>query len=158
MRQKLEQTELEELSAYCDGELDADRAARVERLIAAEPPWRQAHRELVDLDALLETWAVRPADDRLAYRAIRRVETASRPRPLIVRVLAASGSAAAVAAMILAMVALTRPRPHTAVTPPTVVKRGVTADDVAKVSVAQKTIDNVLKDVPVDDRLIQRGQ
>ena len=58
------------LSAYFDGELSPEEAARVERLLAEEPAWASAWAGLRSLDAVLDA-AVCPAAPReLASRIV----------------------------------------------------------------------------------------
>jgi len=101
---KLSAAEHEELSAYADGELPADRSAEIEQLIAEQPAWRLAYEELRAVDEALDGFVVPGGDEGLAERVLARVRKASR-RAMVLRVVAWAVPAAAAAAVVLVVVA-----------------------------------------------------
>jgi anti-sigma factor RsiW len=104
MTYQLEQSDFDDLSAWLDGELAADRAAEVGRLVAEDPAWLAAHEELRAVDAALGDWpAPQPRAD-LAERVIQHCRAAGRRRQ-VVRVAAWLAPAAAAAAILLIVVA-----------------------------------------------------
>ena len=116
MRQELKQSESEDLSAWFDGELTDERKGEVERLVATDPLWGQAHRQLISLHEFLDSCTI-PADGRaaisaarvdLAERIVRNVRRAVRSRRLVIRVGVAAGAAAAIAAAILVAILLSK--------------------------------------------------
>jgi len=112
MANALGKTDFEDLSAFRDGELDASRAAEVERLLREDPAWGRAHRELTALDAALDTWtAPAPAGD-LADRVLLGVRKSAR-RSQVLRVAAWVGPVAAAAAILLVVVAVLNRPGHT---------------------------------------------
>ncbi len=83
MEERLSPTELEDLSAYLDGELaEADRA-RVEGLLKTRAAWRQAMDGLRAVDRALDAYVAPPAPAGLAQRVLRHVAAAGRRAPLI---------------------------------------------------------------------------
>ena len=72
MSESLRQSDLDDLSAWMDGEVEGRRAVEIERLVAAVPAWRRAHGELVALNSALDAWAAPPPPADLAERTIRR--------------------------------------------------------------------------------------
>jgi len=118
VREPMDQSELEDLSAFLDGELPPQRAAEVEALIRSDPRWAAAQRELNALDAILDAYAAPPAPADLAGRIIRRSRKLGRPKPLVIRLVRWIAPAAAAAAVILiAAVALRRGPTRTQVSP-----------------------------------------
>lgn len=67
---ELSQSELEQINAYLDGELEAEEASRVEAMIGSDPAWAQGARELRSLDSLLGEYEVEAAPAGLADRII----------------------------------------------------------------------------------------
>jgi len=53
MMRELTQSEMEQLNAFLDGELDASESSRVKAMIASDAAWAQADLELQSLDDLL---------------------------------------------------------------------------------------------------------
>ena len=95
------QSDIEDLSAWMDGELaDAD-ARRVAHLVEMDPAWTRAHRELKALDDALGAMPTptpqRPLTDRIVHAATRR-----RARVRIVRIAAPLAAAAAILLAVLA--------------------------------------------------------
>lgn len=112
MIRELSQAEFDDLSAWADGELDAERSAEVARLVEQDPAWAQAYSDMKGLEAMLDACQAPPAAPDLAERVIAAVRRASR-RAVILRVAGWGGAVAAAAAVLLA-VALShpsRPRP-----------------------------------------------
>jgi len=107
---KLErQSDIEDLSAWMDGELaDAD-ARRVARLVETDPAWTDAHRELKALDDALEAMPT-PAPQRPLTEKIVRAATRRRTR---VRFIKFAAPLAAAAAIILAVLAANYFEPKT---------------------------------------------
>ncbi|NLW85283.1 MAG: hypothetical protein GXY38_00230 [Planctomycetes bacterium] len=88
--------DLEDLSAYLDGELDAADVARVERLLHDSPAWARALDELRRLDQAAGCWRAPAPGNDLAARI---VLAARRGRTVkLVRWLAPVGAAAAAVA------------------------------------------------------------
>lgn len=136
----LSESDLELLSAWMDGELAADQAARVAGLVATEPPWRQAHREFLAIDAGL---GAMPAPE-LRSELTDRIVNAARGQRRFRRIVAVAGSLAVAAAVVLA-VWLVRPG-QMAPPPEAPVARSPVEDQ----------IDAALIDVPAEDRFIVR--
>lgn len=110
---ELTQSELEQLNAWLDGELEAQEASRVESLIASDPAWAQAAGELQSLDSLLGECEVEAAPAGLADRIIaasRRERSGSR---LVIRIARYLAPAAAAAAAVVLYVSLNEPAPQT---------------------------------------------
>jgi len=93
--------DFEDLSAYLDGELPAERAAEVARRVRDDPLWRRTHAELAATEALLDSYTVVPAPSGLAGRVLARTRRASR-RSQGFRAAAWVASAASAAAILLA--------------------------------------------------------
>ena len=99
MIRELTQSEMEQLNAWLDGELEAAEASQVEAMIASDAAWAQAARELQSLDNLLGEYTVPAAPVELAGRII---EAARREQPTsqwtirLVKYLAPVAAAAAV--------------------------------------------------------------
>ena len=143
MTEQLKQSELEDLSAWFDGELAKKRKDQVERLVATDPAWKQDYERLIRLDELLDSCII-PADRSapmiaaeadLAERIIRNVRRAARPRLLVIRLAAAAGAVSAVAAATLVAVLWNKPAGQPKGQPAAVVARQ-------------------LKDVPAQDRFV----
>jgi len=107
----LEQSDLEALSAWLDGELPAADADRVGGLVASDPAWGAAHRELAALDEALAAMPVprpsRPLTERIVRAALRR-----RLAGRVVRIAAPLAAAAAVVIAVLALTTGNPPRPR----------------------------------------------
>ncbi len=111
MKSALSQHDWDDLSAWLDGELPPEQAARVARAVAADPAWSTAADELRALDSLLVAHAApEPAADLPArIRAAARNETrAKRPAPVL-RLVRWLAPAAAAAAVLIAAVAILSP-------------------------------------------------
>ncbi len=99
--EKLEQSELEQLTAYVDGELPADEASVVAERIAADPTWAAVADELAKLDGLLDAWDAPPLRRDLTEAIV--IRTAQRPgMPRWVRLAAPLATAAAVLLLVWA--------------------------------------------------------
>lgn len=98
VRPQLEQSDLEDLSAFLDGELAGDRLAEVRRLVQTDAAWRQASAELAALGDVLGTVQAPAHSDGLAERiklsARRDAQSGARLR--LVRWLAPLAAAAAI--------------------------------------------------------------
>ena len=114
----LRQSEVEDLSAHVNGELKPDRAAEVERLIAAGPASRKAHQQMLATDALLDAYTVPEAPADLAERIVRAARRRGRPRSVAMRVVRVALPLAAAAAVVLAVVTRLNPPVVERTTPP----------------------------------------
>jgi len=97
---KLRQDELEQISAFLDGELPADQTRDVARRIDSDPAWAAAADELGKLESLLDAWPT----PRLAGDLTTSILAATRrkqPRPAWVQWLAPLATAAAIVAAVL---------------------------------------------------------
>ena len=70
MTRSLSQSELEQLSAYFDGELPAEEAARIQSLIATDSAWAEALGDLQALDTAMDVYTAAQAQADLAGRII----------------------------------------------------------------------------------------
>ncbi len=98
MTRSLSQSELEQLSAYFDGELPAEEAARIQSLIATDSAWAEALGDLQALDTAMDVYTAAPAQADLAGRIIaaaRRERTGSNLTIKLVKYLAPLAAAAA---------------------------------------------------------------
>jgi anti-sigma factor RsiW len=75
MSGQLGQSDFENLSAWLDGELPAERAAEVERLVHENPVWRQAGQELRSLHEALDSYAAPAPAPGLARRILAGIPT-----------------------------------------------------------------------------------
>lgn len=75
MSGQLGQSDFENLSAWLDGELPAERAAEVERLVRENPVWRQAGQELRSLHEALDSYAAPAPAPGLARRILAGIPT-----------------------------------------------------------------------------------
>ena len=73
MQQNLEQHDFEDLTAYLDGQLDADRGRDVEELIRTDPAWGAEADRLQAVDRLLDVYDVPAPPDGLNDRILRAV-------------------------------------------------------------------------------------
>lgn len=103
MNHELTQGEFEDLSAWLDGELSAEGARKVERLVREDAAWSRAAAELKATDRALDAWTVPAPTADLSERIIESC-SARRRRTIALRWIAAG---AAVAALVVAAVALT---------------------------------------------------
>ena len=138
MSERLErQSDLEQLSAWMDGELDASAAERVARLVREDPAWRASHEEFRAVDSALDVCSpVGPRRD-----LTEQIVQAARRQRLWRRVAAIAAPLAAAAAMVIA-VYVARPREQA---PPTALMQAV-----------EEEISEALRDVPQEDQLIVR--
>lgn len=102
MEKILKQSELEDLSAYVDGELDAARAAEIARLIETDALWRQAHLDLLDLNAALDAYVAPSPSSDLAARIVRNIRQQEQ-RPLASRILRWAAPLTAAATILIAV-------------------------------------------------------
>jgi len=135
MSERLRQSDFEDLSAYLDGELPAERAAVVERLVTEDPAWRRAAGEVKALHQALESWAAPSSPEGLAERIIRGVRRTGRPKPKVIRV--ARWLVPAAAAAILLVVALTWQRRPAPPAPP-----------------GEGIVQSALRTLPAEDRFV----
>ena len=115
MEDKLTQIDLENLSAYMDGELADPERARITELLRGSPAWIDALRRLQSVGRAMEAYAVPPAPEGLADRVLRKTSHAHRavllPKAPL-RWLAPLAAAAAIFAAILIFQAANRPGRH----------------------------------------------
>ena len=102
MERQLGQSDLDDLSAWLDGELDAGRADEVANLVLTDPLWRRTHAELVMLAAALDTCDVPSAPGDLADSIMARSRRWGR-RSLSARVVRVAVPLAAAASVIVAV-------------------------------------------------------
>jgi len=111
MQQELRQADVEDLSAYLDGELEADRRAAVEGLIRSDAAWRAERDRLEALDRVLEVYDVPAPPGDLAERVLGTVRVKVR-RGKVLRWVWPLAGAAAAAAVILVAALLSAPEPQ----------------------------------------------
>jgi hypothetical protein len=137
MDQANHQVDWQELSAFMDGELSAERAGEIARLLASDGGWAEAYRQLQAVHASLDLLRPEPMRADLTDRIVRAAGRRSRTL-FVIRLAGAAAAACLVAAAVLAF--LHRP------TPPAPTAGGPTAVEVK--------IANILKDVPPEDQFI----
>ncbi|MFP3936939.1 MAG: anti-sigma factor family protein [Phycisphaerae bacterium] len=103
MSEGLEQSDLEELSAYLDDELPPDRAERVRRKVESDPAWADALAELRSLNARLDAWTPPEAPGDLSERIIQAAPGERRRKVLTLRRVLATTATVAAAAVIIAV-------------------------------------------------------
>ena len=127
MTAKLTQSEIEQLSAYLDGEVDDAEARRVESLLATDAAWQQAADELESLDDALDAFTAPPASAGLSGRIIEAAAREHAHAGLVIRLakyLVPVAAAAAAAIIFISVYKGTQP-----VTPlPPVAEKPVSAD------------------------------
>jgi len=140
MNGQLGQADFDDLSAYLDGELPADRASEVERRIAADPVWARAHQELTALNAALGAWTAPAPPADMPDTLIRQILRADR-RAMGLRVAGwLAGAAAAAAAVVIGFTLFRQPTqtpPQVLVQVPTEVKRSAAYDKLPEADRAQ---------------------
>jgi anti-sigma factor RsiW len=82
-RRELTAGELENLSAYMDGELPAGAVDEVARSIEADAAWRQTRRDFQDVEGLLDYYAAPPASAGLTGRILSAVRRHARRRQVL---------------------------------------------------------------------------
>lgn len=102
---ELTESELENLSAYMDGELRSELTAEVAHNIQADAAWRQTRRDFQDVEGLLDHYTVPPASAELTGRIMSAVRRQQRSRQTlhVVRWLAPAAAAAAIIVVGLAV-------------------------------------------------------
>ena len=98
------ESDFEDLSAYLDGRLTPERAARVERLIASDSAWQEAWRRLQAVDEALGSVTIPPAPADLPDRIIASVRGAGHRRRWTWLVRIGVPLAAAAAVLIVALI------------------------------------------------------
>jgi len=128
------QSDIEELTAWLDGELDPPAADRVARLVAEDPHWQRTHEQFCQVAAAMEL--LRPAQPKqdLTDGIVRAAHRRRRRN----RVIQVGTSVAAAAGILLAVLLVPPSRPPT---PPK-------SDDVE--ALIAKTLD----EIPAEDRFI----
>lgn len=104
MSKTLGQSDFEDLSAYFDGQLDADRTAAVGELIRTDPVWQGEWDQLQAIDRVLDTCDIPAAPSDLDDRILEFVRTRARRRKVLRWVWPLAGAAAAAAIIIVATV------------------------------------------------------
>ena len=92
---KLRQSQLEQISAYLDGELSADLSSRVAERIACDPAWSAVAKDFEKVNTLLEAWQTPPLRRDLTGAILARARQKRRP-PGWLRIMAPLGTAAAI--------------------------------------------------------------
>ena len=105
MNRALEQSDFEDLSAYFDGQLDADRTAAVAELIRSDPVWQAEWDRLQAIDRILDACDVPAAPSDLDDRILGFVRSRARRRKVLQWVWPAAGAAAVAAAIIIVAIA-----------------------------------------------------
>ena len=100
------QNDFEDLSAFADGELDASRAAEIDRLIQTDPQWQRAMGRLGDLDRALDAMSAPTMDPALPDRIIGSIHRRIRRGRLAWTARIGAALAAAAAIAIVALVVL----------------------------------------------------
>ncbi len=77
---ELTQSEIEDLSAYMDGELPADQAAAVDHSLKINPAWRETRRDFQEVDGLLDCYTAPPVSAELTGRIMSAVTKHARRR------------------------------------------------------------------------------
>lgn len=93
---------MEELSAYVDGEVASDRAADIAHLVETDALWRQAHQELLDLNAALDAYVAPSPSSDLAARIIANIHRREQ-KSLASRLLRWTAPLSAAAAVLIAV-------------------------------------------------------
>jgi DNA-directed RNA polymerase subunit F len=96
MQQKLTTAQWETLSAWLDGELDAEQSRHVEEKLADDPVWAHALTEMQAVQQALDAWSVPPAPPELAERIARTCRNQPAPSRILRLALPLSAAAAAV--------------------------------------------------------------
>jgi len=96
----LTESEIEDLSAYLDGELQPERIAAVERGLQTDVAWRETQRDFDEVDSLLDCCTVPAASAELTGRIMSAVQKHAR-RHNALRLASWLVPAAAAAAMLL---------------------------------------------------------
>ena len=68
MGEKLSESELADLCAWLDGELDPHRSDEVASLVESDPAWAQARRQMQSLNDVLDTWVSPQVPVELAHQ------------------------------------------------------------------------------------------
>ena len=125
MQQKLGQTDFEDLSAYLDGQLDADRKGTVEELIRSDPTWEAECNQLQALDKILDVCDVPAPPNGLAERILERVRTKTARGKVLRWVWPLAGAAAAAAIIVVATILNGPAKPKDIAKSPVVPEDGV---------------------------------
>lgn len=112
MNVKLTQPELEQLSAYYDGELSEAEARQVVAMIADQPSWQRAYAELAALDEAMDAYSAPAVPAGLAERIVAAAHGQASGRGLVIRMLKVALPAAAAAAIVLAVTLHERTAPR----------------------------------------------
>ncbi|MHC4984000.1 MAG: anti-sigma factor [Planctomycetota bacterium] len=102
MKDQAKQRDVEDISAWLDGELEDQHAERVKKAAGGDPTLSQIHRELQELDEILNAYTAPAAPDGLAESIIAGARRAGR-RATVIRSLRWLVPAAAAAAIIIAV-------------------------------------------------------
>ncbi|HUS46678.1 MAG TPA: hypothetical protein VM098_01055 [Phycisphaerae bacterium] len=103
MKDECEQHDLDDLSAWLDGELEDDRARQIERAVAADPGLGEACSELRRLNEMLNTLTTPAASEGLAERIAARARRAGQRPAAVIRTLRWLVPVAAAAAVVIAV-------------------------------------------------------
>jgi len=150
MKRQPGQSELEDLSAYLDGELSPDRKAQVEALLLREPAWRAELAQLKAVDAALDAQVAPPAPADLPERVIGYVRRAQRHGRLVKRLRVAGAVAAAIVLIAAALGRYVRPR----TAPPPTRTADARAVQGNSAKQAEAELEETLRDVAGTDRFV----
>jgi len=111
MGEKLSESELADLCAWLDGELDPRRNDEIDKLVESDPAWAQARRQMQSLSDVLDTWTGPEVPAELAHQIASQVR-----RPAVSRTERflhwATGVAAAAAIILGLMLHFASPTPQ----------------------------------------------
>ncbi len=114
MRTELTQTDLDDLSAYLDGELDAASTLRVEQLTSSDEAWREALAEMKSVDRAIDVFRTQSHVPPHSANLVQRIVAAATPQRSrwLVRLGAPLAAAAAVAIVAFVLVGKDKPVTH----------------------------------------------
>ncbi len=145
----LAQSELEQLTAYLDGELPPQEAQQVRQLIDSDPAWADAYRQMNSLSAAMDLVQVPAVRAGLADEIVAKVQARGPATPVrVIRLLVPLAAAAAiVVAALVAYPKFFKPAGPDGGTQ--VVKRGLKEKDPG-----QKAIDDALVNLTQEDQFV----
>jgi anti-sigma factor RsiW len=98
---QLGQSELEDLSAFIDGELPDERAAEIQSLVDADAAWQAALQDMTAVDAAMDAYDAPAAPPDLAARIAASVRQAAPAHSRLIYWLAPLAAAAAIVLAVL---------------------------------------------------------
>ncbi len=112
MQQKLTTSQWETLSAWLDGELDAEQSQQIEQKLTDDPAWAQALTEMQALQQSLDAWSVPAPPADLAERIARTCRNQPAPSRIVRLALPLSAAAAAAVLIGIGVALLHNPSPE----------------------------------------------